>query len=386
VEIDVVTKKVIVKSIVSADFENKDTLELVLWKNTSIREIKSDEILLDYSFDTLSKSPVMFIPGGSPLNIIRPKGDKKNHIIKLNYTCDMSNLSGWAKYFTKEWIELNLYSAWYPVCWGSRNFTTSVNITIDDGYLVSGAGIINKGKDQWIINQTWKSNDIVIIASKRLKSKSKENNGSYIEVVYTDSFPEADAVKSLAESENVLKLYNKLFGPNNNNYFRFIISPNGRGGYARRNFFTMATTKYNDYTTMGIAHEMAHLWWSNASTTLWEDWLNEAFAEYSALMYLRNQYGVEKFNERLNKYKENSKDLPPVWEIDRNSNDAYGVLYEKGAIILYELEKKMGKEKFFKFLQLTNKQKVSKTEDLLRLIEKEFSTELKKWLTAKLKA
>jgi len=36
-------------------------------------------------------------------------------------------------------------------------------------------------------------------------------------------------------------------------------------------------------------------WWANAPVNSWEDWLNESFAEYSALMAVRELFGAERF-------------------------------------------------------------------------------------------
>jgi hypothetical protein len=47
-----------------------------------------------------------------------------------------------------------------------------------------------------------------------------------------------------------------------------------------------------------LTHEVAHFWWSGAPSVTWENWLNEAFAEYSALMYVRKFEGVEAFDTR----------------------------------------------------------------------------------------
>ncbi|MDT8401169.1 MAG: hypothetical protein RQ743_05700 [Bacteroidales bacterium] len=45
------------------------------------------------------------------------------------------------------------------------------------------------------------------------------------------------------------------------------------------------------------AHEISRLWWLRADANTWEDWLNEGFAEYTALVVLRELYGKEYFEE-----------------------------------------------------------------------------------------
>ena len=148
----------------------------------------------------------------------------------------------------------------------------------------------------------------------------------------------------------------------------------------------MRTKHFNLYTsTKGIAHEIAHFWWNGAVTTTWEDWLNEAFAEYSMLLYIRERIGLEKFQKQVEEYKSKIKNLPPIWGIERNSPEAYSVLYEKGSIILYEMEEKVGKDLFLNFLKEVLETKIKTTEDLLNLVEEKFSVEIRSWLENKLK-
>jgi len=46
--------------------------------------------------------------------------------------------------------------------------------------------------------------------------------------------------------------------------------------------------------------EFSHLWWSNAPTDTWEDWLNEGFAEYGAPRAVRQRIGKAAFQSLIN--------------------------------------------------------------------------------------
>jgi aminopeptidase N len=157
------------------------------------------------------------------------------------------------------------------------------------------------------------------------------------------------------------------------------------GGYSRKNFFCLRTKNFSLYTEKGIAHEIAHFWWHNAPADTWEDWLNEAFAEYSMLVYIRERKGNETFRKIVEEYKSKTKDLPPVWGIGRNSPEAYSVLYEKGSLLLYEFEEKVGKEVFFNFLKDVVRNQISNTNDLIELAEKKLSKSVGLWFKEKLK-
>jgi aminopeptidase N len=90
---------------VNIDFQDQDSIILVLWKNSNIEEILVDGERAVYSFDTIGKSPNYYIPNGGKLIIKNTKGENIKTCI-FSYSCDMSNVGGWAKSFSEDWIEL----------------------------------------------------------------------------------------------------------------------------------------------------------------------------------------------------------------------------------------------------------------------------------------
>ena len=386
VKIDVPSKKVFVDGFVSADFKNSDTLKMVLWKFSSIKEISNKDKDIRFYFDTSAASPIMYIPNGRKLVIVKSHKNLSKQSLYFNYSGDFTSLSGWANSFEENWVELNFYCAWFPVNLGNSNFNSRFSIYVNEGYAVTGSGIVAKKKDYWEMNQPWGSFDNVIIVSRSLQSKPLEKNSLHIEADYSsEGFPETDADSVLNECKNVLNLFEEIFGKRDSTYLKFVIAPFEMGGYSRKNFVCLRTKNFNLYTEKGIAHEIAHFWWHNASANTWEDWLNEAFAEYSMLVYIRERKGDETFGKIVDEYKGKTKDLPPVWGIERNSPEAYSVLYEKGSLLLYDLEEKVGKDVFFDFLKDVVRNKISNTNDLIELAEKKLSKSVGLWFKEKLK-
>jgi hypothetical protein len=385
VSIDVLPRKLHVKGSAKIDYKKSDSISLILWKNTVIQSINSKGSPIRYMFDTISPSPVMYIPGGGRLVVYKPSQSNEIQDIYFEYNCDMHNLTGWAKSFSEEWIEINYYCAWFPLNNSSRNFRSRINIAIDSAYTVTGSGIVNRKEDHWEMTQPWAGFDNVIIASKGLKSRVLDENNVHIETYYKD-FPESEADSVISECRFVFGLYKNLFGEKDSTYMKFVIAPfEGGGGYSRKNFVSMRTKQFSFYTRVGIGHEIAHFWWSNAVTTTWEDWLNEAFAEYSMLIYLRERSGLNVFNTQINEYKKRTVNTPPIWGLDRNAPQSYTVLYEKGALILCDMEQKTGKDQFFSFLKEVQKKKIATTAELLDFTEARLSGEISKWLENKLR-
>ncbi len=121
------------------------------------------------------------------------------------------------------------------------------------------------------------------------------------------------------------------------------------------------------FTDVLHAHETAHQWWGNTviPASYQDDWLMEALANYSALMYLEKKNGSRALSETLAAYRDQllkkndaGKTLesagPVTWGGRLNSSlapDAWRtILYEKGSWIIHMLRRRMGDGPFLKFL------------------------------------
>lgn len=385
VDFDVVHKKIAVKGTVDIDFQAQDSLTLALWKYTDIDIIRFDSNRADYSFDTASESPNPYIPDGGKLILRNMKPGKQSVPAYFSYTCDMNSVSGWAKSFTDEWIELGYYTAWFPVHNESRTFTSKITVSMDPGFKVSGSGVVSRDGNNWIITHSWPVFDNVIIASRNLESRNVGGDEIGIEVVYT-SFPENDLDSVSIICREIYGFYSQIFGKQEGAYLKYAFNPlEGRGGYSRAKFVSIKTSGFNKNLKGGLAHEMAHFWWNNAATSTWEDWLNESFAEYSMLLYLREKESENTFRSLISRYTEQTEDSPPIWGVDRQGPEAYNALYFKGSLILMEFEEELGTDKFYEFLASVIKNQISNTADFLNLIETELSKEYRVWFENKLK-
>jgi len=114
-------------------------------------------------------------------------------------------------------------------------------------------------------------------------------------------------------------------------------------------------------------HEAAHQWWGNRVTaaTYRDNWLMEALANYSALLFLEKTKGPHTVDVMLDSYRvhllEKSEDGRPVDSAGpivlgtRLSNaqqpEAWNVItYGKGSWIMHMLRRRMGDAKFFEML------------------------------------
>jgi aminopeptidase N len=115
------------------------------------------------------------------------------------------------------------------------------------------------------------------------------------------------------------------------------------------------------------AHEVAHQWWGNLVTSVsyQDEWLMEALANYSALLFLEKRKGRRALEEVLDEYRQHlvaqtpdGKTIesagPIVWGTRLNSSQSPGswrvIMYEKGAWIVHMLRVRLGDAAFMKML------------------------------------
>ena len=121
------------------------------------------------------------------------------------------------------------------------------------------------------------------------------------------------------------------------------------------------------YSEILHAHETAHQWWGNVVTTssYEDDWIMEALANYSALLYLEKRKGGRALDTVLTNYKAHllakaagggamESIGPIIWGPRLHSSQAPEgwrvITYEKGSWIIHMLRQRMGEERFLAML------------------------------------
>jgi hypothetical protein len=99
-------------------------------------------------------------------------------------------------------------------------------------------------------------------------------------------------------------------------------------------------------------------------------------------MAVRESHGGNAFEDELAAFRKETAGAPAIRGIDRNSPDAYRVLYMKGPLLLHRLERAMGEEKFRELLRAFIEKRNRSTADLLALVEQIGSAKLSQELDA----
>ena len=104
-----------------------------------------------------------------------------------------------------------------------------------------------------------------------------------------------------------------------------------------------------DYAYMVTAHEVAHQWWGHQitpSATRGANQISESMAEYSSLMVMKKEYGIDamqKFlKKELDRYLRGRANESKFEKTLLNNDTQQYVWYQKGGLILYGLQDLIG--------------------------------------------
>lgn len=311
-----------------------------------------------------------------------------------------------ANVVTPDWVELGLNLPWFPLQYDGEpsNLTFSLQVTCPSDFQVASYGDSVQEGNTWFFNWGHPTNDIVVVAGRDLRSHNFSSESNRV-LLHSVTFSDTTAHMLGEDLLWALERFAGWFGPIRPAEFTLIESPRIQGGgYARRGLVVLGGVNEHDYLTQRenylryLAHEAAHAWWWSAPSASWEDWLNESFAEYSALMAVRERYGVEAFNRRMERKREQVASLLPtgalpIWEFNRSdtiTNEKLerveAQLYHKGPLLLHELAERISHRRFFDLCRGMQWAGVRTTSHFLDLLAELEGEDTRSWMEAALKS
>ncbi len=369
-----------------------DQLEFYLHNQFEITSMVSDSPL-DFTIDS-GESTIPFFPEAMKI-IIVPEGEiRQADTVEFNfaYSGKITRWPGWsANVIWDEWTEIGLYFPWFPFSFELGTFTYDLNVVCDSKYGLASIGDIRKTETGWSISCSDPTNDIVVCLATDFMIHESELEKNLLRI-YHFSIPDSTLELLSADIAGIKRAYNEWFGTVDRDICVVESKRIKGGGYGRiggiflggfdDKSFALNRERYNRY----LAHEIAHQWWYKAPATNWEDWLNESFAEYSALALIREIFGVEIFSKRLEKKKSEIIDTSPIWEFDRNNDPAaFKILYSKGPLLLFKLEDRIGREEFQRLCSMVFSGNIKITSDFLDLLETSEGEQTRMWFEELLK-
>jgi hypothetical protein len=194
------------------------------------------------------------------------------------------------------------------------------------------------------------------------------------------------------EGKEVLKLYEKIYGPYPYDqlhiaqmapFLGFGQAPQGFVQLTGEAFMSQAKLE-SDFFHGFLAHEFAHQWWGHQvdGASPDDEWLSEGFAEYASGIFVKEYQGPKRFQRTLDEWRKRARMSdqeapiaaantligPPGGFRHRNS-----LLYYKAPYVLHMLRVQLDDEKYVKVmrsLQETYRNQDISSEMLLREINK----------------
>ncbi|MCL1051268.1 M1 family metallopeptidase [Shewanella abyssi] len=186
--------------------------------------------------------------------------------------------------------------------------------------------------------------------------------GVYAEPEVVDS-----AVAEFEDTESMVEVAESLLGPYPWGRYDMIVLPPSFpfGGMEnpRLAFMTPTLIAGDKSLVSTVAHELAHSWTGNlVSNATWRDlWLNEGFTTYFTNRIVEKVFGKElaelevvleygRLKEAIESTALQAQTLPANMQ-DQDPNEAFNrFTYDKASMFVHDLEKRLGRESFDKFL------------------------------------
>lgn len=251
-----------------------------------------------------------------------------------------------------------------------------VTIKIPSSFIVAATGVRESAQieggwrvERWVA--TLPVREFACMASPRYKVSSAEARiGARRVKVYSYYFPEHQTWGEVALEAAVrsLELFSRLYGEYPYPEYRVCESYGWFGGMEYPMLVMISSRLYapnrRDVMEMVVAHETAHQWWYGliGNNEGGEPFMDEAFAEYSGIVYFEFTYGRGEFERQFLRFvrrpfysyiARRGVDYPltsSVWDFP-DSYAYYANIYEKGALVLHYLRWILGDDRFFEGLR-----------------------------------
>lgn len=312
-----------------------------------------------------------------------------------------------------DWILLTSSIGWYPHYGYTERAGFDLTFHTPVSYpFVSVGRLLSSGEADGVRTTHW-------VTDREIRNASFHIGVSSVDRYTNDSLPTLIVLRGPESSKGIsesiasdihlsMGFFRNLFGKLDVDTFYAGEIPAGHGeafpGMIHLSSWTFGRNRGTGEHEAFRAHEVAHQWWGIELdfATYHDQWLSEAFAEYSALMYMQAvMKDNDRFFERLKKYREEilsirkvlfgSRRPPgPIWLGRRNDagvsgSDYFPIIYRKGAWVLHMLRNMlldlntMKEDRFTTMMRdffLTYQGRDATTEDFQRIAEKHVGVSL----------
>jgi hypothetical protein len=295
--------------------------------------------------------------------------------LRFRYSGPVNGDDGHARIDPSQGIEVGFEDMWAPVRPNfSLVFTADADIAgIPSSQIVVAQGQVSHRGDHLIIHRPFTDIDMPFAALSGLQ-RSAESGAE----VYARNPTGVLETAWRKYAGRIVEYYVGLFGPLPPQSLpeRLVVLPRVGAAYARRAYISMPDGA-DEVKRMGplpdwmlvatVSHEFAHAWWCHGDPLTEDHWLNESMAEYSSMRFTESIAGADALKVRIDKKIEPSRTAGPILGKGRPSKAA---LYQKGPLLLFDLDHRIGRVKMDELLGMIGRREVSTTAQFLAALTK----------------
>jgi hypothetical protein len=350
------------------------TLQFGLHETFSVRRLLVNGKPAAFSFRPAQASPIY--PATRNVIVTLPANAADHISVEIEYRGKLKVLPEFGTFpdrrpamddqINARMVELAVYSSWYPLfgVYG-HPVESQLGVSLPKGWIAICSGrkldesvAAGRAVTRW---SSTSDTDVLITAAPNYQRQVVSTADGQVEIYYTQ-LPKEFVDREGADIASMLKLLSQGFGAPGmpSATVKHVFSPKhrgqGRAGISRPGMIVTSEgvvlgelardPKYSLF--QDVAHEVAHFWWNFGAGQ--GDWINEAFAEYSSAVLVRQIFGGSEFEKILDRYRENVRgltaDAPSLSTVPFDGS-GFVVRYYKGSLMLEYLRQTMGEGKFY---------------------------------------
>jgi hypothetical protein len=283
-----------------------------------------------------------------------------------------------------EWVELNVESMWHPLfATTDREMTGTLRVALPAEWEIVSVGPSTFHGGVHLIRNSTPLIDVPFVASPSFQRVESEGF-----TAYHQGADHRHITVVLESAEACAAHLNARYGVRRAlPHGRIVLTDRVQTRYARGNYMVLdrfADPENRERIEGQICHELAHYWTAVGNFLGPDHWMSEAFAEYATALYIRERFGRESFDRRVQGWRDRGAGKGPVWTPDASERPGPDAMYILAPYLLARLEDRIGEERFARLIRAYMVEDVRTTRHLLerlRLIageeaEREFREEL----------
>jgi hypothetical protein len=210
--------------------------------------------------------------------------------------------------------------------------------------------------------------DFALFASESYVTLAGEQDGTRITLYYDPALPGAaeTARVGLQIAQNAARIFNVAYGRYPFIELDIVQTPTSAGGIEYPGLFVVGSSVWNSadsFFGFVIVHETAHQWWYSlvGNDQTQHPWLDEALAQYSVALYIRDLEGEAAYDTALESFRyqydnfiqANPDQVKVIGEpvVDYPGSAYFFVVYQRGPLFFGALEDAYGFEATLRLLQ-----------------------------------